>query len=54
MAKTYETKLLEIDKNISNLIVTQAKAKGYNLVLAKSAVLMGGTDITNEIATQVK
>lgn len=54
MAKTYETKLLEIDKSISNLIVTQAKAKGYNMVLAKSAVLMGGTDITNEIATQVK
>ena len=54
MTKTYENKLIEIDKNISNIITTQAKAKGYNLVLAKSAVLVGGTDITDEIAAQVK
>lgn len=54
MTKTYENKLIEIDKNISNIITAQARAKGYNLVLAKSAVLVGGTDITNEIATQVK
>ena len=54
MTKTYENKLIEIDKNISSIITTQAKAKGYNLVLAKSAVLVGGTDITDEIAAQVK
>ncbi|MBQ4123372.1 OmpH family outer membrane protein [bacterium] len=54
MTKAYETKLVEIDKNISTLITTQAKSKGYDLVLAKSAVLMGGTDITDEIARQVK
>lgn len=54
MTKTYETKLLEIDKNITNIINTQAKAKGYNLVLAKSAVLSGGVDITEEIAVKVK
>ncbi|MGM9993689.1 MAG: OmpH family outer membrane protein [Candidatus Avigastranaerophilus sp.] len=54
MTKTYENKLIEIDKNISNIIMTQAKANGYNLVLAKSAVLVGGTDITDEIAAQVK
>ena len=54
MTKTYEAKLIEIDKNITNLINTQAKAQGYDLVLAKGAVLMGGTDITDEIAKQVK
>ena len=54
MTKDYEAKLLEIDKNISNIIETQAKAEGYNLVLAKGAVLAGGTDITNEIAKKVK
>ena len=54
MTKNYETKLVEIDKNITNLINTQAKAQGYDLVLAKGAVLMGGTDITDEIAKQVK
>ena len=46
IAKNYETKLLAIDKN--------AKENGYDLVLAKGAVLSGGTDITNEIAKAVK
>ncbi len=54
MTKNYETKLIEIDKNITALINAQAKAQGYDLVLAKGAVLMGGTDITDEIAKQVK
>ena len=54
IAKNYETKLLEIDKNISTLINTNAKNNGYNLVLAKSAVLSGGTDITDQITKVVK
>lgn len=54
MAKNYETKLLEIDKNITNVINANAKANGYNLVLAKGAVLSGGTDITDEISKAVK
>ena len=54
MTKNYETKLIEIDKNITNLINAQAKTQGYDLVLAKGAVLLGGTDITDEIAKQVK
>ena len=54
IAKNYETKLLAIDKSITSLINTKAKAKGYNLVLAKSVVLSGGTDITDEIAKEVK
>lgn len=54
IAKNYETKLLAIDKNISTVIDESAKASGYNLVLAKGVVLSGGTDITSEIAKQVK
>lgn len=54
IAKNYETKLLAIDKNISALIDTNAKNNGYNLVLAKGAVLSGGTDITDQIAKVVK
>lgn len=54
MTKAYEKKLIEIDTNISNIIQAQAKAQGYDLVLAKGAVLVGGTDITDEIAKQIK
>jgi len=54
MAKTNEKKLLEIDKNITDLINTKAKEDGYNLVLVKGAVLSGGTDITDEITKAVK
>ncbi len=54
IAKNYETKLLAIDKSISTLIDTNAKTNGYNLVLAKGAVLSGGTDITDQIAKVVK
>lgn len=52
--KDYQTKLAEIDKNISNIISVDARAKGYNLVLAKSSVLMGGEDITDAIILKVK
>lgn len=54
IVKNYETKLLAIDKDITALINTKAKASGYSLVLAKGVVLSGGTDITDEIAKQVK
>ncbi len=54
IAKNYETKLLAIDKNITNIINASAKDNGYDLVLAKGAVLSGGTDITDEISKAVK
>lgn len=54
IAKNYETKLLAIDKSISTVIDNNAKANGYNLVLAKGVVLSGGTDITDEISKAVK
>ena len=50
----YTKKLAAIDKSISTTIAAEAKAQGYSLVLAKSIVLYGGTDITNAVATKVK
>lgn len=54
--KNYAAKLEAIDKNISNIIIQKAKAKGFDLVLAKSVVLYSGTgvDITNEVMQAVK
>ena len=54
IAKSYETKLLAIDKDITDIINAKAKENGYDLVLAKGAVLSGGTDITAEISKAVK
>lgn len=54
IAKSYETKLLAIDKSISAIINTNAKNNGYNLVLAKGVVLSGGVDITETISRSVK
>jgi outer membrane protein len=54
IAKNYETKLLAIDKNITETINANAKENGYDLVLAKGAVLSGGNDITSEISKALK
>lgn len=54
MSKAYEKKLLEIDKNIATTIDKEAKSQGYDIVLAKGAVLSGGTDITDSITKLVK
>ena len=42
------------EEEIKFFIDANAKANGYNLVLAKGAVLSGGTDITDEISKAVK
>ncbi len=52
--KDYVTKLTNIDKAISSQIASKAKADGYDLVVAKSVILYGGKDITDEIAKSVK
>ncbi len=52
--KEYAKKLQDIDKSISGTIAKEAKAKNYNIVLAKGVVLYGGEDITANIMKQVK
>lgn len=54
MAKSYQTKLQEIDKSISATIEEQAKANGYGLVFSKSVVLYGADDITPQVQKVVK
>lgn len=52
--KNYFQKLSEIDKEIKEQIKTKANALHYDLVLTKSSVLYGGTDITQEIIKILK
>lgn len=47
--KEYNTQLSNIEKNIKNEIAKKAKSDGYDYVFAKSVMLYGGRDITNEI-----
>ncbi len=54
MDKNYATKLSAIDTAISKQIEAQAKAGGYDIVLAKGAVLYGGSDITEAVKKAVK
>lgn len=54
MDKNYAAKLTAIDSNISKQIEAQAKAAGYDIVLAKGAVLYGGSDITEAVKKAVK
>ena len=52
--KDYSQKLVNIDNSISQTISNYAKTKGYDVVLAKTVVLYGGTDVTDEIIKIVK
>lgn len=54
MKKSYNQKLQEIDKNISKVIVEEAKKQNYDLILTKSTVLYGGEDITGSIIKAVQ
>ncbi len=54
MEKEYVAKLSAIDASISKTVNAQAKAGGYNLVLAKNVVLHGGEDITQAVIKAVK
>lgn len=53
-AKDYTKKLAQIDKDITAVITQQAQAMGYDIVLAKNAVLFGGDNITDTIVKNVK
>ena len=54
LAKDYKTRLQTIDKNISETIAAQAKAKGYTMVISKGVVVYGGDDITEDVKKVVK
>lgn len=49
LEKEYNSKLSAIEKNIKDEITNKAKKDNYDYVFAKSVLLYGGKDITNEI-----
>lgn len=49
LEKEYNSKLNAIEKNIQDEIMKKAKKDDYDYVFAKSVVLYGGKDITDEI-----
>ena len=54
MDKNYADKLTAIDSTISKQIEAQAKAGGYDIVLAIGVVLYGGSDISDAVKKAVK
>ncbi len=52
--KDYNFKLSVIEKNIKEEINKKAQKDGYDFVFAKSVVLYGGKDITNELLNSIK
>ncbi len=49
LEKDYNTRLSAIEKSIIDEIAKKAKKDNYDYVFAKSVLLYGGKDITNEI-----
>lgn len=54
LEKDYNSKLAAIEKNIKTEVEKKAQKDSYNYVFAKSVVLYGGKDITNELLNSVK
>ncbi len=52
-AENYAKQLAIIDKDVDNLVKQKAKSSNYNLILAKSSVLYGGKDITEDLAKEI-
>ena len=53
--KEYAQKLQAIDKSMTTIIVNEAKAKGYDMVITKQGdVLYGGIDITKDLMKSIK
>ena len=49
LEKEYNARLSSIEKNIKDVIAKKAQEEKYDYVFAKSVLLYGGTDITDEI-----
>ena len=54
LAKDYASRLQAVDKSITDTIATQARLKGYNMVISKGVVVYGGDDITADVQKVVK
>ena len=54
LERDYNNKLSAIEKNIKGEITKKAQKDGYDYVFAKSVVLHGGKDITNELIGNIK
>lgn len=52
--KDYESKLAVFNSEISTEINSISKERNYDLVLLKSTVLSGGTDITDDVVKNLK
>ena len=49
IAKDYAARLQAVDKSITDTISTQARLKGYDMVISKGVVVFGGDDITADV-----
>ena len=54
IATDYQKRLKAVDKSITDAISTQAKLKGYDIVISKGIVIYGGDDITADVQKVVK
>jgi Skp family chaperone for outer membrane proteins len=54
LERIYNTKLSSIEKHIKDEILKKAEKDNYDYIFAKSVVLYGGKDITNELTKSIK
>ena len=54
LERDYNNRLSVIEKNIKGEITKKAQKDGYDYVFAKSVVLHGGKDITNDLTNSIK
>lgn len=52
LEKEYNSKLSSIEKNIKEEVTKKAQKDNYDFVFAKSVILYGGKDITDEISVK--
>ena len=54
LERDYNGRISVIEKNIKDEVTKKAQKDGYEYVFAKSVVLYGGKDITNELLQSIK